>query len=434
MGKGQTQTEHYIDLSQQVEPRFYTEHLPIVWRAAHDVTIVDIEGKEYLDFTSGIFVANIGHSRPKYVEALTSQVQRLLTCYDRMNEPRIKLAQRLVQLLPDNLKKVYLLTTGTEAVEAAVKLARYFTGKAEILSFYMSFHGRTNFTLTLGAKKTRKKGFGPYSGSVIHAPYAYCYRCPFGKTFPECEYFCVDHLDLVYDTESTDDVAALLIEPYQGAGGTIIPPPGYLKRIEQWCRKKGILLIVDEIQAGFGRTGKLFAIEHDGVQPDLLCLSKGLTSGIPGSAVVGSAEIMDAPTPGSMSTTYAGNPLAATAALAVLDILEEEGLVENSFKLGKEALESLQELKDRYDFIGDIRGKGLLIGVEIVASQSSKTPDPARTQQIVNQCFSRDVLVLGPDGFYKNVVVLAPPLMMTREQLRKGLSVLKDAIAAVSKT
>src|SRR5215470_9697441 len=267
MDREETLTDRYFKLSRQLEPRFLTEHVPMVWKAAKGVTVWDIEGKEYLDCTSGIFVAAIGHSHPKYVKAVSSQVEQLLTCYDRLNEPRIKLAEKLLRLIPETRgkNKIYLLTTGSEAVEAAVKLSRYFTGKAEIMSFYMSFHGRTNFTLTLGAKKSRKKGFGPYGGSVVHAPYAYCYRCPFGKTFPECDFFCVDHLDLVFDTASTDDVAAMVIEPYQGAAGIVVPPPGYLKRIEQWCRKKGILLIVDEIQAGFGRTGKLFAFQHDDV-------------------------------------------------------------------------------------------------------------------------------------------------------------------------
>ena len=435
MDQEETLTDRYFKLSRQLEPRFLTEHVPMVWKAGKGVTVWDIEGKEYLDCTSGIFVAAIGHSHPKYVKAVSAQVEQLLTCYDRLNEPRIKLAERLLRLIPETRgkNKIYLLTTGSEAVEAAAKLARYFTGKAEIMSFYMSFHGRTNFTLTLGAKKSRKKGFGPYGGSVVHAPYAYCYRCPFGKTFPECDFFCVDHLDLVFDTASTDDVAAMVIEPYQGAAGIVVPPPGYLKRIEQWCRKKGILLIVDEIQAGFGRTGKMFAFQHDEVEPDLFCTAKGLTSGIPGSAVIGKAEIMDAPEPGSMSTTYAGNPLVATAALAVLEIMDEERLLENATKLGKEALESLSELKDRYEFVGDIRGKGLVMGIEIVTSKSSKTPDSTRAKKIVEECFSRGLLALGPDGFYRNVVELAPSLNITRDQLQKALSILKDSIAAVSK-
>src|SRR5262249_43929581 len=202
----------------------------------------------------------------------------------------------------------YLLTTGSEAVEAAVKLSRYFTGKAEIMSFYMSFHGRTNFTLTLGAKKSRKKGFGPYGGSVVHAPYAYCYRCPFGKTFPECDFFCVVYLCWVLDRAWRDGVAFLGVEPYQGAAGIVVPPPGYLKRIEQWCRKKGILLILDEIQAGFGRTGKLFAFQHDEVEPDLFCTAKGLTSGIPGSAVFGKGENMDTPGARSNVPSLPGQP------------------------------------------------------------------------------------------------------------------------------
>jgi 4-aminobutyrate aminotransferase len=425
-------TARHLEISRLFEPRFLTQHVPIVWKAASGTTVVDVDGDEYLDFTSGILVANIGHSHPHYTAAVARQAHELLSCYDFFNEPRLTLAQRLAKVLPPNLNKLYLLTTGAEAVEAAVKLSRYFTGKREIMSFYMSFHGRTNFTLALGAKKTRKRGFGPFPGGVIHAPYAYCYRCPFDKTFPDCEYFCVDHLNLVYDSVSADDVAALLIEPYQGAGGVVVPPPGYLSRIERWCRERDILMIIDEVQSGFGRTGKLFAFQHDNVTPDLLCLGKGLTSGIPGSAVVGSAAIMDGPEPGSMSTTYAGNPLAATAALAVLDILEEEQLVNNAAILGELALRTCREMLPLHDFVGDVRGQGLVLGLEIVTSKIAKTPDPVKAKMIVDQCFSRGLLVLGPDGFYRNVVVLAPPLVIEASQLQRGLEIIADVLTQVA--
>jgi 4-aminobutyrate aminotransferase/ribulose-phosphate 3-epimerase len=424
----------YLSLSAQFEPRFYTDHVPIVWKRAQGVKVWDCDNKEFLDFTSGILVANIGHSHPKYLKQISEQAEKLLACYDFANEPRILLAEKLIELTPANLDKVYLLTTGAEAVEAACKLARNCTGKSELISFYMSFHGRTNLTLSLGAKKTRKKGFGPFASGVIHAPYAYCYRCAFEKAFPDCDFLCVRNLSLAYDAASADDVAALIVEPYQGAGGIIVPPRGYLKKVQDWCHERGILLIVDEIQSGFGRTGRLFAIEHEGVSPNMLCLGKGLTSGIPGSAVIGESAIMDAARPGSMSTTYAGNPLAARAALAVLDIIRKEKLVQNSARLGKILLQEIGELKEVFQFVGDVRGLGLVAGLEFVSNRTTKTPAPQLAKSIVQECHRRGLLVLGPDGFYNNVVVIAPPLSITEEELTMGIGIIRDSLARIARS
>lgn len=423
---------YYLGLSAQFEPRCFSQRVPIVWRKAIGAKVWDCDGSEFIDFTSGILVTNIGHSHSEHLEAIINQVKDFLTCYDFANVPRILLAQKLAKLTPANLGKVYLLTTGAEAVEAAVKFAKYYTRKTEIMSFYMSFHGRTNLTLSLGGKKTRKKGFGPFASGTIHAPYAYCYRCAFDKAFPDCDFFCVKNLTLAHAASSADDVAALIVEPYQGAGGIIVPPGGYLKRVEEWCREQDILLIIDEIGSGIGRTGRLFAFEHDQVSPNLLILGKGLTSGIPGAAIIGESAIMDAPEPGTMSATYVGNPLAASAALAVLAIIEKENLVKNSARLGRILLDELKELSKDFHFIGDVRGLGLVAGIELVRNREEKTPTPELTKSVVEECYKRGLLVLGPDGFYKNVVVIAPPLSIQEEHMLAGIQVLRESFTRVS--
>ena len=424
----ETKSQKIFEESYKYEPRFMSEHVPIVWDSAKGIEIFDVEGNRYIDFTSGILVANIGHSHSKYVRAIEDQVSKLLTCYDFMNKWRVKLSKKLVELTPKNLDNVYLLTTGTEAVESALKLARFYTQKSEVFSFHMSFHGRTIHTLSIGGKKSRKVGFGPFSSGVVHAPYAYCYRCPFGKMFPSCNFHCIKHLDYLFDTESSDDVSSLIIEPYQGAGGVIFPPDGYLKKIEEWCRRKNILMIVDEVQAGFGRTGKLFGFMHDKVEPDIICCGKGLTGGIPGSAVIFDSKLGRGIRRGGMSCTYAGNPLVGRAGLAVLEILEEENLIENSKRMGSYIIDDLKTFAEKLSYVGDIRGRGLVIGLEIVKDKKTKEPYPKRAKEIVRMCYKKGLLVLGPDGFFGNIVELAPPLIITKDKADEALNIIKEVM------
>lgn len=407
---------------------------PIVICKAEGVRMWDENGREYLDFAGGIGCLNVGSNHPEVVQAVKAQADQFLhTCFHvTMNEPYLNLAEALCRIAPiDGNVKAFLANSGVEAVENAIKLARSYTGRSAILTFDSAFHGRTNLALALTSKvHPYKAGFGPFTPEVYRLPYANCYRCPFGQTYGECGYECVDAVVKAFDTYvDSNDVAALIIEPVQGEGGFIVPPPDYLPRIREICRDRGIVFIMDEVQSGFARTGKMFATEHyDGLDPDLVTMAKSLGAGLPISAVVGRAEIMDATEVGGLGGTYGGNPLSAVAALKVIEIMEREDLPARAAVVGARCLAFLQALQARFPIIGEVRGQGAMVAMEFVQDPVSKEPHSEAVAKISEKCLAKGLVTIKA-GVYNNVIRLLMPLVIADEDLERGLALLGEAVA-----
>ncbi|MFC2031726.1 aspartate aminotransferase family protein, partial [Chloroflexota bacterium] len=365
---------------------------------------------------------------PRYVAAAREQSGRLMNNYDFLNEPRVQLSKKLVEMTLPNLDKAFITNSGSEAIEIAVKIAKRYSGKYEILSFHGAFHGRTYATMSLAGKQGTKRGFGPLMPGVVQAPFCYCYRCPFAQTFPECDYFCIKNLDLVVDTQSSGDIAALVVEPYQGAGGSIVPPPGYMERLQDWCKQRGYLFILDEVQSSFGRTGKMFAYEHFCIQPNMICLGKGLGSGVTIAAVVGEANITDSLQPGDISSTYGGNPFCSAMALEAIDIIERESLAEQAESTGRWMAERFSRLEAKSQCLGDVRGMGLVYGLELVTDKGSKEPAPKLARALVEGCFQAGLALIAPLGLRSNVIRIAPPLMIEPDLAERALNILEETL------
>jgi len=413
------------------EPPSMADQLPIVWESGEGVWVMDVDGNRYLDFTSGVLVTNVGHANPVHVAAIEKQARRLLNCYSFPTPERVELSERLVETLPDNIDKVFLLTTGAEATEAAIRIAKRYSGKHEVLSFYGGFHGRTYGAMSVAGSINTRRNFGPALPGGIMAPYGNCYRCVYDKTFPECDFYCIKVLDRIIESSSSGDLGAVIAEPYQGTAGFIFPPKGWLKELESWARQRGLILIIDEVQSSFGRTGKLFAIEWEQIKPQMMCLGKGLGSGVPASALAGEGKIFDAMKPGEMSSTAGGNPLSSAAALAVLEIMKKENLPENSRVQGEYLMHRLTDLMRKFDFVGDVRGMGLVIGIEIVKDRKSKIPAPDLCKRIIFRCAELGLL-LGKVGMYGNVIRIAPPLVIKQAECDLGADILTRAMSDVS--
>ena len=403
---------------------------PVVWDHAQGAEIWDVDGRHYIDWTSGVLVANVGHAHPHLAEAVSRQAQRLLNTFDFPTPERLHLARKVIETTPPHLDKVFFVTTGAEAMDAAMRMAKRATGKYEILAFWGGFHGRSFGPMSLTGLPKIKKNFGPLLPGTILAPYPYCYRCPFGKIHPECQFFCLDFMDRVVETESTGNLAALAVEPYQGTSGFVFPPSGYLKKLEAWARKRGIIFILDEVQSSFGRTGKMWALEHEGLEPDILVLGKGIGSGMPISAVVARGEILSALERGEMSSTTGGNPLSCAASLAVFEIIEKEKLVEKAASNGAYLKEKLLELKDKHKMIGDVRGMGLVYGIEYVKDRTSKEPAPDLVREIVLKCVENGLMV-GKLGIHGNVMRVAPPLVITPELVDESVAILGGVLSKI---
>lgn len=423
--------KQFIEMSRQCEPNSMSDQVPAVWRSGQGAVIEDVDGNVFIDFTSGVLVTNVGHCHPKHVKAVQEQAAELMNSYDFVNPWRAKLSKKLVEITAPNLDKAFILSTGAEATESAMKVARRFTGKYEIIAFHGAFHGRTYMAMSVGGKQGVKRNFGPMVPGVLHAPFPYCYRCIFDQTYPDCDFTCLRYLDRMIETESTGNVGALITESYQGGAGSIIPPGDYMKRLKNWCEERDIVFILDEVQSSFGRTGKMFAYEHFGIEPNLLCLGKGIGSGVPISALLGESRILDVLEPGSMSSTNGGNPLCSRAALTSIDIIEEEKLSDRAASAGKMMLDRLNQMKAKYEIVGDVRGMGLAVGIEIVKDKASKTPDSAATRAITQEAFKKGLILIAPIGFYGNVIRIAPPLVISDELLNKGLNILEQAIAGL---
>jgi len=411
--------------------RFY----PLVIESAHGSLVKDVDGNQFIDFAAGIAVLSTGSTHPKVVEAIRRQSEKFVhfSYTDFYYENLVRLSERLVSLTPGNFgKMVYYGNSGAEAVEAAMKLTRNYTKRPLFLAHSGSFHGRTLGALSLTASKPiQRRGSLPLIPEVVHFPFPYCYRCPWRQTFPECDYYCIDYFKEQYLDKfvSAEEVAAYFFEPIQGEGGYVVPPPEYFKRME-FLRKDGVLFVSDEIQTGMGRTGKYFGIENFGVVPDLVTIAKGIASGMPLGAMIARSSVMESWSPGQHASTFGANPVAVEAALATLDIIESEHLLENVKKLGDKAMKRLLEMKERYEIIGDVRGMGLFIGVEIVKDKKSKKRGEEEAHKIIERCFKSGLLVITAG---RNSLRVVPPLNITEDVLDEGLDVLEEAVSLVNK-
>ncbi len=399
--------------------------------------LTDVDGREFIDFAGGIAVMNVGHSHPKVVAAIKDQAEKLThTCFMvTPYEPAVKLCERLCQITPGDFPKAaLLLNSGAEAVENAVKIARYYTKRTGIICFEHAFHGRTLLTMTLTSKvKPYKFGFGPFAPEVYRMPYAYCYRCPFNLEYPSCNIACADYLKEFFVSHSAPETtAAVIAEPVIGEGGFIVPPPEYFPKLAKICKDNGVLFIADEIQSGTGRTGKMFAIEHSNVEPDLMTVAKSIAAGMPLSAVVGKQEVMNSVHPFGVGGTYGGNPVSCSAALAVVEILEEEDMLGKAETLGKKLRERFDSWKSQYEIIGEVRGLGAMMALELVKDRETKEPAAEEAKALTSFCFERGLVLLSC-GTFGNVIRVLMPLVITDEQLEKGLGIMEEGLASLLK-
>jgi len=411
--------------------RFY----PLVVESGKGCIVKDVDGNEFIDFNSGLVCMNVGHSHPKVVAAVKNQCDRFLhySNTDFYYREVVDLADRLAHITPGSPeKKIFFGNSGAEAVEAAIKLAKWHSRRQLFIAFISAFHGRTVGALSFTASKpTQRRSFFPLMPGVTHVPYGYCYRCPHKLTFPECHYWCVDFIDeyVLQKYIPPEDTAAILVEPIQGEGGYVVPPPEYFQRLKKIADKYGLLFIDDEVQSGMGRSGKWFAIEHWGVEPDIICTSKALASGLPLGACIAKSKVMDW-VPGSHASTFGGNPLSCVAASAVIDVIKEEKLLENAAKQGAHIMKRLNELKEKSEIVGDVRGKGLMIGMEIVESKESKKPAPQKVNEIMMRSWKRGINVISCGA---STIRIAPPLVITKELVDSALDIIEDTTRQVEK-
>jgi len=389
--------------------------------------LYDNTGKQYLDCFAGVSVVNCGHCHPEITRAICQQVTTLQhTCTIYLTEDIVNLAERLSQITPGRLQKTFFCASGTEANEGAALLASIYTGKQEFISLRQGLHGRTKLTMSLTGLSLWRTDTSPVGG-ISFAPNAYCYRCPYGKRHPECDLACANDIESIIKTVTSGQVAALIAEPIQGNGGIITPPPGYFKRVKEILDKYNILLIIDEVQTGFGRTGKMFAIEHYDVEPDIMTMAKALGNGTPVGAFTSRPEIADKYTrPGA--STLGGNPVTSVAALATIEVITKYDLPSQAAALGQYLKQGLTELQQKHPIIGDIRGHGLMLGAELV--QDDKSPAAQQLDNILEQMKNRGFLI-GKNGPDRNVMAFQPPLVITKKDLDNLLNNLSDVLATI---
>ncbi|MCU1339743.1 MAG: 4-aminobutyrate aminotransferase [Bryobacterales bacterium] len=418
-----------IERDKQVLSPSYTRSYPLVAERGQGAIVEDPDGNRFLDFAAGIAVVATGHCHPSVVKAIQEQAAKLIhmSGTDFYYENMVALAEKLASLVPGDVpRRVYFGNSGTEAVEAAIKLARYHTGRGQFVAFLGAFHGRTMGSLAMTASKSvQKKGFFPMMPGVHHVPYAYCYRCPYGKSPDTCAVECVKAIEseLFRTSVPPEDVAAVFVEPVQGEGGYVVPPQKFFDELRRLVDRHGILLVADEVQSGMGRTGKMFASEHFGLEPDVMALAKGIASGMPLGAMVARAELMDWK-PGAHASTFGGNPVAVAASLATIELLEQE-LVANAARLGEYLMDKLRDLPQRFPIVGDVRGLGLMIGIELVRDQATKERAPDLRDRLVQMCFERGLLLLGAGP---NAIRICPPLVITRDQADFAAQTIEDCL------
>lgn len=410
---------------------------PLVLEEAKDCILIDVDGNKYIDLNAGIAVISVGHGHPKVVEAIKKQAEKYLhySLTDFYYDPAVTLAKKFVEITPGNFpKKVFFCNSGAEAVEGALKVARgYFKGsRPYIIAYIGSFHGRLFGTMALTSSKiAQRKGFAPLLPCVEHVPYPYCYRCPWKQSYPECGYWCVDFIDEYYFKKFVppDETCCIVFEPILGEGGYVVPPPEYWNRIRKLCDNYGILMISDEVQAGMGRTGKWFAIENWNVTPDIITVAKGIAAGLPLGAIIGRSDLMSL-SRGSHASTFGGNPVSCAAASTVIDIIKDEKLMDNAVKVGDYTLKRFKEMAEKIELIGDVRGKGLMIGVELVKDRRSKEPAIKELETVLMECFKRGVAVIGSG---MSSIRISPPLTIPIELMDKALNIIELVLIDVSK-
>ena len=407
----------------------YTRAYPLVARRGEGAMVEDVDGNRFLDFSAGIAVVATGHCHPRVVAAIQEQAARLIhmSGTDFYYEEMVALAERLAALSPGKMaRRVSFGNSGAEAVEGAIKLARYHTGRDKFVAFLGSFHGRTMGALSLTARKAaQRRGFGPLVPGVVHAPYPYCYRCPFGQQPESCAVECVKHIEetLFRTIAPPEEVAAIVVEPVQGEGGYIVPPQKFFDELRRVAGRFGILLVLDEVQSGVGRTGRMWAAEHFDVTPDIYAVAKGIASGLPLGATVARAEIMNWP-PGAHASTFGGNPVACAAALVTLELVEQE-LADNAARMGAYLMDRMRDWPARFPCVGEVRGLGLMIGIELVRDRATREKAPELRDQVVARAFERGLLLLGAGD---NTLRLSPPLVITRSHCDAALDILEQCL------
>ena len=407
----------------------YTRVYPLVAEKGAGLWVHDVDGNIFLDFTAGIATNASGHCHPKVVKAIQQQAKRLLhmSGTDFYYTPQILLAEKLASLTPGRgTKRVYFGNSGAEAVEAAFQLARWHTKRELNIAFFGAFHGRTMGALSLTASKTvQKKNYNPFEPGITHIPYAYCYRCAYNLTYPKCGLYCVNWVEdtLFRTTVPAEEVAAIFVEPIQGEGGYIVPPPGFHKKLNKIAKKYGILYVTDEVQSGMGRTGKMFAMEHFKVNPDIIAVAKGIASGMPLGAMIAPAKIMNWEA-GSHASTFGGNPISCQAAMATIELLENN-MMKNAEKQGGRLMRGLIELQKTYECLGDVRGKGLMVAVELVEDRETKKPATAMRPRIIKHAFEKGLLVLGCG---ENSIRFSPSLNVKAGEVDTCLSIFEEAL------
>jgi 4-aminobutyrate aminotransferase len=421
-----------IERDAKVVSPSYTRDYPLVIARGQGAFVEDVDGNVFLDCTAGIAVTSTGHSHPDVVAAIVEQAGKFLhmSGTDFYYELQARLGEELSAIAPmPGPHRTFFGNSGTEAIEAAIKLARYHTKRQNLIAFFGAFHGRSMGSLSLTASKpAQRKGFMPLVPGVFHVPYANCYRCPVNATPDTCAAECLRVLEeqTLVHVVSPDEVAAIVVEPIQGEGGYVVPPNVFHERLRELTTKHGMLLVVDEVQSGMGRTGKWFAIEHTGVQPDMVATAKGIASGLPLGVLIARSPLMSWP-PGAHASTFGGNPVACAAAMATIRLIREQ-LMKNAADVGAHLSAGVKALMTKHALIGDVRGRGLMIGVELVRDRQTKERATTERDRVVRECFSRGLLVLGAG---QNAIRLSPPLVLTKDQADTAVRILDEALSAL---
>jgi diaminobutyrate-2-oxoglutarate transaminase len=428
-------SKQLLDRQKELESKavLYPLAVPLALEAARGAAVKDADGNTYIDFFGGIAVLNVGHSNPIVLKAVREQEEKLIHALDFPTTTRIKLAEKLVEIAPGGLKGnskvLFGGPTGSDAVEAAIKLAKYHSGRCGVIAFEGSYAGQTGVSLALSSTKKFKESYVPLAPEIHFVPYGYCYRCAFELGYPDCDLRCVKHVRHILEDPYSGIVkpAAIIAEPIQGEGGIIVPPEGWLSELKRVCEENDVLLIADEIQAGLGRTGKMFACEHWNTTPDIMTMAKALGGiGLPLAACVYNKRL-DTWEPGAHLGTFRGHVLAMAAGLAAIDYMQKNRLLEHAEKMGRRIQERLEDLTEESKYIGEVRGKGLMIGVEFVKSKENKQPWKEIVDKTQMKCFKKGLLIWKA-GHYANVARFLPPLVITEELVDKGIDIFVDAV------
>ena len=390
--------------------------------------LYDVDGNSFIDWTSGVLVTSLGHCHPKLVSAVNEASGKIMNVYEYCNPYRLNAAKALVKAAPPYMDRCFFLSTGSEATDSAARIMKRATGNYEIVSFYGGFHGRTISTASMGGMHKTKKGVGPMLPGAIRIPFPYCYRCPFHKHQESCGLTCLEFAGDIVQANSCTSLAGLIVEPYLGTAGFIFPPKGYLQALEKWTRDQGMLFTLDEVQSSYGRTGAMWSAEREGVTPDIITVGKGIGSGISVSALLLKSEIVDkALGKGELGSTYGGNPVSCAAVSAVLSIMDEEAVLDNVEKVGKIFAERMPKLIEKCKYVGDVRGMGLVYGIELVTDKKTKEPAPQFIKKLIDSCASEGLLI-GSVGMYGNVVRVAPPLVINEDQANESIDIMEKCL------